>query len=967
MKDIFKNYPELLVLSQFIEAKLALLPQNLQKKYTPPKPPIALRREQQTPEQAQFTRNHAARTIQRIWRNFRVKQTFITNAYTGYLSLIDKNDEQRLLSLIMFGRHQAEIKASSSASIANPYQKQSSVFYHRSEFLYGELLNNLIKQFKLSKSVLTTHNVIAITRLNTAEVEFIINTYCPKAAYTLSHSSTNTISLLQIPKDSDLELTTVIRASGLVASPWEIAMNLDEAYEVNETANLSLDKKLPANYQQLARSTIFSKLRRIAHNSQYPTHKLAQCILNLIDKTPFMQEDAIKRIALVLDMTTTFYANNYARFAFCVYVVVHELSLTLIKTANTNQIEAEYHNFLKESEETTLKMLGLNKSKLNGSELVACTAISGTHAYMIALQLANKMMIPAGGTPKLKTYSAQYYEYEAITREDANSDADIYIFSAGPIVTEDGTVPGVDINQFIKRNISDAQRNTPVVLVIDATTALYKNLKLTAESKVLVETGMVSIIIHESHQKFGLIHTDQAQHGRLLALCAKQSFSAKTISDLNHNAQVDFANHVDMRVGAYISTQCSALLEDIKQQHFNNGAILRNIFMLTTLVKEKIVSPDELMLSNLDELYFVTFGISRGSDHLFTMRDSFGHFHSSQTMILKSFTRISPDASDTIDILMQTAQMYLNFQPSLITNMLQDFNQITRPLALSEQIIGIALLSVLNEPYYRINDLSVYCLILKMIKRCDQLQGRRVYEESLVFLDKLKKQIIKEYQPYNPVAFFKLLELLFPHPFDWTEYKLIASMKNNKPFIQFITQHKDTLSKEQQYVACIVASPSGDIAKFYPQILKEQFCKKVVLMQDTMNLLISSLRAKPSLQILVTKHAKTYLASNCMVLNEYFSQAHPTARDRHILFKGLEFSINQFMDNTVEQDKNTFMKLGRTLIDPVYFMVGKTSIFKLPVLFDSKNPIQILYDMHQYLEDTLSAQADDKNTRGPGF
>ena len=160
--------------------------------------------------------------------------------------------------------------------------------------------------------------------------------------------------------------------------------------------------------------------------------------MKLINQAPPLQEDAVRRIALMLDMTTTFYAHNYSRFAFCVYAIVHELSLALIKSNDTNQIEEEYRGFMKESKEATLKMLDLNESTLINSEFVACTSISGTHAYIIALQLATKMNISGGTTPRIKTYAGNYFEYEFITRETSDSEADVWIFSAGPMMIKNG-------------------------------------------------------------------------------------------------------------------------------------------------------------------------------------------------------------------------------------------------------------------------------------------------------------------------------------------------------------------------------------------------------------------------------------------------------------------------------------------------------------------------------------------------
>ncbi len=71
------------------------------------------------------------------------------------------------------------------------------------------------------------------------------------------------------------------------------------------------------------------------------------------------------------------------------------------------------------------------------------------------------------------------------------------------------------------------KREKPITIIIDATTTLYKNLKLNDRSLALIKSGKLSILIHESHQKFGLIHTDQVQYGRIFGICSKDSYQKK--------------------------------------------------------------------------------------------------------------------------------------------------------------------------------------------------------------------------------------------------------------------------------------------------------------------------------------------------------------------------------------------------------------------------------------------------------
>jgi len=86
----------------------------------------------------------------------------------------------------------------------------------------------------------------------------------------------------------------------------------------------------------------------------------------------------------------------------------------------------------------------------------------------------------------------------------------------------------------------------PITILIDVTSALYKNLKLDEEIKQWVAQNNISIICHESYQKFGLAHTDQVQAGTVYGLCHKDSFTPIVINQFNENARYDFDNNLDM-------------------------------------------------------------------------------------------------------------------------------------------------------------------------------------------------------------------------------------------------------------------------------------------------------------------------------------------------------------------------------------------------------------------------------------
>lgn len=93
-------------------AKLELAKKNLQAS-------TAKRNSRRQSEPSPQAKEFAATFIQKFWRKRKVKQAFVKNPYFTYLSFIDPNDEQKLLSNIMFGRHIAEFRPTSKNRIHN--------------------------------------------------------------------------------------------------------------------------------------------------------------------------------------------------------------------------------------------------------------------------------------------------------------------------------------------------------------------------------------------------------------------------------------------------------------------------------------------------------------------------------------------------------------------------------------------------------------------------------------------------------------------------------------------------------------------------------------------------------------------------------------------------------------------------------------------------------------------------------
>ena len=697
-------------------------------------------------------REKAATLIQQTFRNKKIKEAILTNPYFSYLSMIDSEDEQFQLSAIMFGRHVAELRIGARERIDNPLINTRE-YYHRSQNLQNEAIDAFFREFEIPP-ILDAENYtyMAITRLKNSRAEEDIISYFnnhvekgDKKDLVLFEKEPYSIAVLAIPKDDPVYVAHVkdrIRHFGLVASSWEIAENvrftkLGEQLlaELKDKPKIKLDLNLPVTKNELINSEIFFKLNRITSSSgRYATKKLAICLKKMIEGLPELSEGAIKRIALMLDMTNRFYEHHYPRYAFCVYAIVHEISLALLRNKGKDFLDVEYSEFLKESRSTLNKTLKLDEEKLSKSTFVALSSTSGVNSYAIAMRIAAVMKTPDGSPPTVHMVAPCYYELPSISSlKEATpaDDADIFMISAGPIVNMEGLTPGVDINRFVKNHIIDTKRQKPTTIIIDATTSLYKNLKLNPDVRKLVEEGKLSIIVHESHQKFGLIHTDEAQYGRVFGWCSKKQFGE--LDTFKKNAREDFDNHVDIRIGAFISTRCREILEDIKKQHFTNGGILRSILSETKLVTMDVVRHED-MLSDLDELYFLDSPelrpgyfiseLEQAAYGVIDYRASFGHYAATTSGVpgvpgvrgVPNHRRLSPDASDSIDCLVAASHTRLSADKKPIT-MLSNLIALARKkenLSLEEQIVTMGLLhsTIFNIRLFPLNIDEVHLTIL---------------------------------------------------------------------------------------------------------------------------------------------------------------------------------------------------------------------------------------------------------------
>lgn len=818
MKNILRRHPKLKQLVNFTDKHLSptssiswgkqevtsSLPSNFAKKKL---------KHRQDHEQA-------AITIQRAWRRKALVNGLANSPYATYLSMVDGLDKP--LSALMFGRRIAELDKVTPDYIKNPFAHQIAG-YHRLDDLSGPLMNHLLDRFGVSKAEQQKNYYIPVVKLQSTPLESVIKSICQnymQAPKILTHAA-HSIELIVMPKSMNIErfceFLSYISVHGLVASPWEITLN---SLNMNVSTLLpkqqrTLGKHFPRSRDELLASDIYSQLKNIAHDTNYPTHHLAKCLMRLLQGLPDADEDSIQRIATLLDATNTMYAYSYSKYAFTVYAIIHEISLIVLHQHNKKSLDTSFFNFEDECKHTFLRAYHLEPADLDTSAYLAVPATCGSNAFVTAIDIAKNMKTQHGKPPMMKYCNPFYFEFENITDSiTAYSLADVFIISAGPMVTLDGLTPGIDINKFVKRHIIDTHTEKPITLVIDATTTLYKNLALTPEVKQLVKKGQLSIILFESHQKFGLLHSDQAQYGRVFAMYSTLQYPAAVMKQYKLNAATDFQNHLDMRIGAYINIHCRELLEEVKQAHFDNGAIIKDTLQHCNLIYPSLMQHDSMLL-NQNENYFVTAHeslLKLPAMSVLAYRASFGHFSTTISSVGEHL-RISPHASDKIDGLIDALQLSLAkiYTPRELLLFYINDAQVLLPLSLSEQIVTVAIVNTICKNYNPKDVtsppslLKLYGALAQIDRQCHQLRGRDGLLVIHRFQQQAREALSLALTPQNTHDFFEAIKVIYQQGIMLDQTLIDLCVKNYK-LCKAISQYSD-IKITQAFIVALAEDP----------------------------------------------------------------------------------------------------------------------------------------------------------------
>lgn len=673
----------------------------------------------------------AIRMLQNFWRMSRIKSLFTQHTHQAYLSLY--SDEARgsddfNLSALTYGLTNSLDYNVSRSLFVEP--NRNKMQYHRYQFPRDTIdeikekiciiTEGLIQQLTVAQER-QDYYIIPMLNLRTAPLCKVLSEYLKDDILSVLMYKTDPnheIILCMIPKWLHEESVQLIRyaLSTTGFSPMYRALALS-------TQTLLADYPSKMGGLKLSKYKYFPEMMHVidVNKASVEVHRLRQAVNQLMINLPgSLGDSANHRIKLFRHQGEMFYTQNYYKYVLhVVYPVVHEISLHFIKLIKNKQdacLNNIFQDFSHATQTSLLSWLGLNQDTLNQTHIASAMTASGSAAYNTAFLLAKKMNLGLDTAASLKAHIIPpfYFELSDLNQYSPafkdgghrKEEANIYMSSIGPMMSVDRgryfITPGNDINAIIKTYCS----NKPCVLLLDISTAMYKNLTLDPAHQALVEQGKLSIILFESTVKFRLLHTDQFQAGRLFALCSKLYLHADDMQHFKEAAKHDFNTHADLLVSGYISTHCETVLERIKQRHFENGAILKAALEQSGMIHQKIVS-NELSLTRPDEHYFITFDeamarLSKQSSELFELRESFGHYRSS----ICGINRFSAGAADPMETLIEFAHLYwlsyIKQQPQAfydnllfwLHNYQQDIHQ---TLPLDNQVCLLVLLNALSR------------------------------------------------------------------------------------------------------------------------------------------------------------------------------------------------------------------------------------------------------------------------------
>ncbi len=618
----------------------------------------------------------AATKIQHFWQKKQCFQGLAgSHNYDYYLSLLslgDPADPYNLLACMMYGR------VISTPNGAFPFLKQPNPYlghkpnYHRLD-LHGTPLTDIILSL-WGHQVDANFIYIPVADLKIGSIHEALKAigWTPVALnHPIEEMAGDKYQLIQPPTQAlqaqniqfirikkinpyddtnftDFNRWGMLSSLGVIASPWLLSViALASGYQPTLSAKATnLTKQAlarqPRTVKELQKSPLIRKLNSLKNNTTSEASLLAAGLYLMIMDLPvnINAPDNVARLALFIETALMTHQDDHAQFANLLYPIIHEMSLLLFKSSQEHQTPyIGIHDY------QTLTMNDIQpwtEFRSLDHEFIALPANSGTHASFIASLLAQEICTKGKKDFTVRRHGGEYWEVNTQQRNYTllgsvvnGTQADVCRISAGPIGDYHlGTLPAIDINQLIRQEIT---RNKQLkVILIDTTSASYEHLKLTEDVKELLVKHNISLIFWESFQKFGLLHTDQAQQGRVFAFCHKSHMTTDKLTDLKKAAEADLMTP-DAQIGAFINRNCQAILPQIREKHFANGLIFRQI--LAVKGGRDTHATYELRVANQKDPFINVKGHFDPSQikkmttffgHMNLVRSSFGHRYTTQ-------------------------------------------------------------------------------------------------------------------------------------------------------------------------------------------------------------------------------------------------------------------------------------------------------------------------------------------------
>ena len=757
-----------------------------------------------TPEAVEPTPKAAERAVVKIentWIRYRFHKGISSQPHSATVAL-HSDETDATLSQHMFGMTNAPYDKRGALNYLpeNPDVSQaitSEIGYYRTDPLYalGDL-REIIKSYE-DEPEYTKYDYIPVTLSKSLSIDAIIDDYASEyrgKVQVIRHKTDpdNPMALIRVPRSETRffllkkALTTFgfysgsfeskVAGLGIKSSHWQIALH-KPGVGVEKSGATALDERLkfPETVKDLKESPIMQRLMVLSKNAKSPTRYLAATLLHLINKLPDNKQinsEAIKRIARYIDLGTTLYKRNYDKFAYIVYCVIHELTLLL----NKKEITVDYEELCSTAKSRTSAMFGLSADdpKLR---YIAFPANSGTNALMLALDIARKANKYDKERTSVRSEGPMYYEFASLRLQQVTNEAaehDVYLITSGPTVWK-GIYPGSDLNKFIKSRMNKGRgADKPMTLIVDSTSGMHRNLKLDPEVKEYIKQGKLSIIVNESHQKFGLAHSDQAQHGYVFGVCHTDMYQEEAIAEYEANSKADLQQNVDMQIGSYLTLCAQEPLERIKERHFSNGHLLRDFFKKCKFSEENFIvdsnsseDPDKGLFVYVNAFSSVGKLIIKHFEH----RNSFGHFNTTYCDC-GLFIRLCVTASDKIDVYIEASELYFasvyskkQLVSELSVFVKNNLSSIQEP-SVSEQIEFIGMLQTLLHMNYKpktlVEQFEWNFAIKYMKEHCPNLTGRKSYQHLLEVQEKTFKQATSSSSRMLEVILFRFSRVRFP-------------------------------------------------------------------------------------------------------------------------------------------------------------------------------------------------------------